>query len=616
MAKAASQPPSAAFDGKAFARSLPDLPGIYQMLDRQDKVIYVGKARNLKKRVASYFSGKAKDTKTMQLLRQVASMQYSITRTEAEALLLENQLIKKYKPRYNILLKDGKSYPYIYLSTNEDEYPLLEFRRGAKTGKGRYYGPYPSAQAVRHTLNHLQKLFRVRQCSNQTFANRSRPCLQHQIGRCSAPCVGLISPQEYQRQVDYTEQFLQGKSQRIIEQLVAEMEQHAHKLAFEKAAAVRDQIRELKQMQSQQVVENSRAVNLDVFSLLQDFGITVVTLGAIRNGQVLGHRSFFPAAPPGSEPSAILQAFLSQYYLDKPVPETIVSNVAVAEPQLLGEMLSQLAERKVSLVHKPRGQRRRWLELTETNARNALQQRLSKFANWQQKWQTWENQLGLPGPIQRVECFDISHSHGEHTRASCVVFTANGADRANYRNYKISGITGGDDYAAMRAVLEKRLESLRKHGMQHPDVWLIDGGKGQANQARAVLQAHGISDIEIIGIAKDENRTAGQERLFILSQDRVVKPESHSLLSHMVQFIRDEAHRFAISGHRKALARSRKTSPLEGITGVGEQRRLRLLKHFGGLQGLEKAGIDEIAAIPGISRTLAERIYRHLHRAG
>jgi len=615
MAKAASHSPPS-FDGKAYARALPELPGIYQMLDRNDKVIYVGKARNLKKRVGSYFSGKAKDTKTMQLLSQVAAMRHSITRTEAEALLLENQLIKKYKPRYNILLKDGKSYPYIYLSLNEDEYPLLEFRRGAKTGKGRYYGPYPSAQAVRHTLNHLQKLFRVRQCNNQTFANRSRPCLQHQIGRCSAPCVGLITPEEYRQQISYTEQFLQGKSEHIIQQLVAEMESHAENLRFEQAAAVRDQIRELKQMQSQQLMENNRAVNLDVFGLLQDFGVTVVTLGAIRNGQVLGHRSFFPKAPPDSSPAAILQAFLSQYYLDKPVPETIISNTAVAEPALLGEMLSQLAGRKVTLVHKPRGQRRRWLELTETNARNALQQKLSKVANWQQKWQTWENQLGLKGPVQRVECFDISHSHGEHTRASCVVFDANGANKKLYRSYKITGITGGDDYAAMRSVLDKRLQSLKKHRLELPDVWLIDGGKGQANQARQVLEAHDIDDIEVIGIAKDENRTAGQERLFVLSQDRVVKPESHSLLSHMVQFIRDEAHRFAIGGHRKALAKSRRTSPLEGIAGVGEQRRLRLLKHFGGLQGLEKAGIDEIAAISGISRALAEKIYRHLHPAG
>lgn len=576
----------------------------------------MGKARNLKKRVGSYFSGKAKDTKTMQMLRQVADMRHSITRTEAEALLLENQLIKKYSPRYNILLKDGKSYPYIYLSVGEDDFPRLEFRRGAKTGKGRYYGPYPSAQAVRHTLNHLQKLFRVRQCNNQTFSNRSRPCLQYQIGRCQAPCVGLVTPQEYQRQIEYTEQFLQGKSQHIIQQLVTEMEEHAENLRFEQAAAVRDQIRELKQMQSQQVVEGQTGANIDVFCLQQDCGVTVVTLGAVRNGQVLGHRSFFPKTPADSEPAAIMQAFLSQYYLDKPVPETIVCNLAVAEPALLGEMLSQLAGHKTQLIHRPRGQRRRWLELTETNARNALQQKLAKVANWQQKWQTWENQLGLNGSIQRVECFDISHSHGEHTRASCVVFDTNGAVRKAWRNYKISGITGGDDYAAMRAVLEKRLQSLKKYYQNLPDVWLIDGGKGQANQARQVLAEHGIDDIEVIGIAKDENRTAGQERLFILSQQRVVRPDSHSLLSHMVQFIRDEAHRFAISGHRKALARSRITSPLEGIPGVGPQRRMQLLKHFGGLQGLEQAGIEEMVAIKGISRNLAEKIYRHLHRAG
>ncbi len=601
------------FDGKAFAKQLPLKPGIYQMYDAQDNIIYVGKAANLKNRVGSYFSGQAKDRKTMALVATIASMQFSITRTEGEALILENQLIKQHKPKYNILLKDGKSYPYIYCSENEDEFPSLSFRRGSKKGKGRYFGPFPSAQAVRHTLNHLQKLFKVRQCSNSNYANRSRPCLEYQIKRCSAPCVNYVSKNEYDKQLYYTKQFLAGKSLNVIDELVQAMNQSSKQLDFEKAAEIRDQIQELKIIQSQQVVESTSAQNIDIFCTDHELGLHIVTLCVVRGGQMLGHRNFFPKTPKNSDNAEVISAFICQYYQDKPIPPVIIVNQQVTEKVMIESALSQIAQNQVKLISQPRGSRKKMLDLNTTNMKNALELQVSKKANWQHKWQTWVNEVGLSKPPNRVECFDISHAFGEKTRASCVVFDSSGAKKNMYRNYKISDITPGDDYAAMHQVINKRLASIIKHKQKRPDIFLIDGGKGQSNQAQKVLQEHNINDIEIIGIAKDENRTAGQERLFILSRNIMIKPDSHSLLSHMTQHIRDEAHRFAITGHRKALAKSRKKSLLEGIDGIGEKRRLSLLQHFGGLQGLKKAGIEELAQIKGISPEIAQRLYDHLH---
>ncbi len=601
------------FNGKKFATTLPNKPGIYQMFDESAKVIYVGKALNLKKRVSSYFTGKAKDKKTTQLINAVASMQISMTRSESEALILENQLIKKHKPKYNILLKDGKSYPYIYCSENEDEFARLEFRRGTKKGKGHYFGPFPSAQAVRHTLNHLQKLFKVRQCNNTTYANRSRPCLQYQINRCSAPCVNKVSTAEYQLQLHYTKEFLAGKSNQVIKQLVASMNKCATQLDYEKAAAIRDQIKELRLIQSGQVAEAQNNQNLDIFSVAHDVGLYIVTLCAVRGGQMLGHRSFYPKAPADSADSEVMSAFLTQYYQDKPIPALIISNTEIDNKVWLQTALSQLAKSKITLINQPRGERKKMLDLNITNMHNALALQVSKKANWQHKWQMWVKQVGLKNPPKRVECFDISHVFGEKTRASCVVFDATGAKKNSYRNYKISGITAGDDYAAMRQVIQKRLQSIEKHNEQLPDIFLIDGGKGQANQACKILQENNINSIEIIGIAKDENRQAGQERLFVMSRNTVLKPDSNSLLSHMTQFIRDEAHRFAITGHRKALAKSRKKSLLEGIDGIGEKRRVKLLQHFGGLAGLKKASIDDIKKIKGISQTVANNLYEYLH---
>jgi excinuclease ABC subunit C len=601
------------FNGKIFAQQLPPKPGIYQMFDENGKVIYVGKALNLKNRVSSYFSGKAKDRKTMALVALVANMRFSITRNEGEALILENQLIKQHKPKYNILLKDGKSYPYIYLSENDDEFPLLEFRRGAKKGKGRYFGPFPSARAVRHTLNHLQKLFKVRQCNNNTYANRSRPCLQYQINRCSAPCVDLVTQEEYKKQLHYTKEFLAGKSTQVVHELVESMNDYSQSLDFEKAAEIRDQIKELKIIQSQQVVESKSKLNIDLFSVAHELGLFIVTLCAVRGGQMLGHRNFYPKVPKDNKDDEVLSAFISQYYQDKPVPEVIITNTEIIEKQWMENALSQIAQASVKLQSKPRGDRKKMLELNNLNMTNALELYVAKKANWQHKWQTWVTQVGLKKPPNRIECFDISHVFGEKTRASCVVFDGNGVKKNMYRNYKISGITGGDDYAAMRQVIQKRLESIKKHKYELPAVFLIDGGKGQANQALKILNENNIKGIEIIGIAKDENRTAGEERLFVLSQNIMIKPESNSLLSHMTQFIRNEAHRFAITGHRKALAKSRKKSLLEGIDGIGEKRRADLLNHFGGLQGLKKASLDDLQKIKGISPEIAQNLYTHLH---
>ena len=606
---------STTFDGKKFAKGLPLLPGVYQMLDSQNQVIYVGKARSLKKRVASYFSGKAQDNKTMALVSSICNIRYDITRSDGEALLLENQLIKKHKPRYNILLKDDKSYPYIYCSSGDDVFPRFEFRRGAKKGKGQYFGPFPSAHSVRSTLNHLQKIFKVRQCNNANFSNRSRPCLQHQINRCTAPCVDLVSEADYTQQVEHTKLFLQGHSQQVIEQLITTMDKHANQQAFEKAAQVRDQIKALRLIQSQQFVEADLPQNIDVFAAGTKAGIAVVTVGTVRNGQVLGNRDYFPKMPKDTDIHELLNAFISQYYFDKPIAESIITSIDPAEKTELVEALSEIAQKKIHLTSQPKLARKKLLEQTQVNMKNSLETRVQKYATWKSKWQLWTEEVGLKELPQRVECFDISHNFGDQTRASCVVFDAKGACKDAYRQYIIEGITGGDDYAAMRQVVNKRLDSLEKHDMELPDIFLIDGGKGQVNETKKILQERDVKDIQLIGVVKDDHRTAGEERLYVEATQTMLKPESHSLLSLMVQFIRDEAHRFAIKNHRQALKKAKKTSFLESVPGIGVQKRNALLKHFGGFQGLKKAALEDIQKVPGISEKLAILVYQSILKA-
>jgi len=602
------------FNPQKFIVDLPALPGVYQMLDSNNQVIYVGKARNLKNRVSSYFNGSAKDNKTMALVGQIAAMRYHITQSEGDALILENQLIKKHSPKYNILLKDGKSYPYIYISLQADEFPRITYARGKKKKKGRYFGPYPSSPSVRYALNFLQKVFKVRQCTNSFYSNRSRPCLQHQINRCTAPCVDLVSKKDYQKQINYTIDFIEGKSSQVVDSLVQEMEQASANMNYELAAEVRDQIKAIRSIQSHQAVETGLTDQIDVLSVGQDAGLYIVTVGTVRNGQFLGNRNHFPHTPKDITLAELLHDFISQYYDEDILPNRLICNIEPTDKNNLSELLSLLKGKKVFITAKPRGQQLKLLKQTTENMHNALQVQVNKYASWQKKWDLWVTELGFKKMPERIECFDISHQMGEHTRASCVVFDAQGADKKMYRQYIISGIQGGDDYAAMSQVIEKRIDSLRKRDIAFPDAFIIDGGKGQVNQALNILKERQIDNIRIIGVTKDENRTAGNERIYIPETGRFISPEPHNLLSLMMQHIRDEAHRFAIKSHRKAFKKSRNTSLLENIPGIGQARRNQLLKHFGGLQGLNQAGVDDIQKVPGISQKLAQEVFSHLHQ--
>ena len=602
------------FNAQKFIADLPALPGVYQMYDADQTVIYVGKARNLKNRVSSYFNGSAKDNKTMALVRQIADMRYHITKSEGDALILENQLIKKHSPKYNILLKDGKSYPYIYISVGVDEFPRITYARGKKKKKGRYFGPYPSSPSVRYALNFLEKVFKVRQCTNSFYSNRSRPCLQHQINRCTAPCVDLVSKKDYQKQIKYTIDFIEGKSSQVVDSLVQEMEQASADMNYELAAEVRDQIKAIRSIQSHQAVETGLTDQIDVLSVGQEAGLYIVTVGTVRNGQFLGNRNHFPNTPKDITLADLLHDFISQYYDGDILPNRLICNIEPTNKNDLAELLSAIKGKKVFITAKPRGQQLKLLKQTTENMHNALQVQVNKYASWQKKWDLWVTELDFKKTPERIECFDISHQMGEHTRASCVVFDAQGADKKMYRQYIISGIQGGDDYAAMSQVIEKRLESLKKRDIPLPDAFIIDGGKGQVNQAVNILKEQNVESVRIIGVTKDENRTAGNERIYLPERHAFINPEPHGLLSLMMQHIRDEAHRFAIKSHRKAFKKSRNTSVLENIPGIGQARRNELLKHFGGLQGLKQAGVDDIQKVSGISEKLAQDVFSHLHQ--
>ncbi len=601
------------FDYKTYIKHLPHTPGVYQMFDHTDQVIYVGKARSLKKRVASYFNGKAKDNKTMRLVRSISSIQYHVTRSESEALILENQLIKKHKPRYNVLLKDDKSYPYIYASVGKDEFPRIEFKRGKKNKSGQYFGPYPSAASVRQTLHFLQKTFKVRQCNNTTYSNRSRPCLQYQINRCSAPCVGLVSHKDYQKQLKYTFDFINGESEQVVNTLIDQMEQASNQQSFEQAAEIRDQIKAIRFIQSQQVVESDPQFNAEIMYFNKESGLYMATVGIVRNGQLLGFRNHTPKTPKDTPLTEFASAFLSIYGDQQTLSEQIISNVAPCDKDQLISALSEHQNKKITFITQPRGDKKKLLNLAKENNLNALRVKSSKYASWQKKWALWIDELDFKQPPERVECFDISHQMGEHTRASCVVFDQNGAKKTAYRQYIIDSITGGDDYAAMRQVIEKRLRSITKHQLGYPDVWLIDGGKGQVNQTINVLKEHQIDCISVIGVTKDDERTAGEERLYLAKTQQFLKPEKHGLLSLMVQHIRNEAHNHAINSQRKAFKKARQNSTLEEIPGIGKTRRNTLLKHFGGLQGLQKASWDDIKTIKGISDKVAKQVYNFFH---
>ncbi|MGR6772663.1 excinuclease ABC subunit UvrC [Pectobacterium brasiliense] len=607
---------SESFDASAFLKTVTSQPGVYRMYDAGNTVIYVGKAKDLKKRLASYFRSHVASRKTEALVKSIKHIDVTITHTETEALLLEHNYIKLYQPRYNVLLRDDKSYPMIFLSG--DAHPRLAVHRGAKHAKGEYFGPFPNGNAVRETLMLLQKLFPVRQCENSVYRNRSRPCLQYQIGRCLGPCVsGLVSEEDYQQQVDYVRLFLSGKDQQVLNQLISRMEVASRDLHFEDAARIRDQIQAVRRVTEKQFVSGD-GEDLDVISVAFDAGMACVYVLFIRQGKVLGSRSYFPKVPGGTELGEVVQTFVGQFYLQgslgRTLPTEILLDFTLPDKDLLTESLTAVAGRKVQIQTKPRGDRARYLKLARTNAATALVTKLSQQSTIHQRLAALANVLQLP-EIHRMECFDISHTMGEQTVASCVVFDANGPLRSEYRRYNISGITPGDDYAAMAQVLRRRYGKALDDS-KIPDVIVIDGGKGQLGQAQDVFDSLQVSWDKnkplLLGVAKGSDRKAGLETLFFEStgEGMALPPDSPAL--HVIQHIRDDSHDHAIGGHRKKRAKVRNTSTLELIEGVGPKRRQTLLKYMGGLQPLMNASIEEIANVPGISHALAEKIFHAL----
>src|SRR5476649_1046333 len=604
------------FDPKAFLKTVTSQPGVYRMYDASDTVIYVGKAKDLKKRLASYFRLQLSSRKTEALVKSIAQIDVTITHTETEALLLEHNYIKLFQPRYNVLLRDDKSYPLIFLSG--DKHPRLSFHRGAKHAKGEYFGPFPNGYAVRETLALLQKLFPIRQCEDSVYRNRSRPCLQYQIGRCLGPCVkGLVSDEDYQHQVDYVRLFLSGKDQQVLNQLVERMELASRALNFEEAARARDQIQAVRRVTEKQFVSGDNE-DLDVIGVAFDAGMACLHVLFIRQGKVLGSRSYFPKVPPGTELAEVVQTFVGQFYLQgsqmRTLPGEILLDFSLPEKDLLAESLSELAGRKVQIQAHPRGDRARYLKLARTNASTALTTKLAQQSTIHQRLAELAKTLNL-AEINRMECFDISHTMGEQTVASCVVFDANGAVRSEFRRYNITGITPGDDYAAMAQVLNRRYGKALDD-KKIPDVIFIDGGKGQLGMAIDVFAGLDVawdkSKPLLIGIAKGADRKAGLETLFFVPEGEGISLPSDSPALHLIQHIRDDSHNHAITGHRQKRAKVRNTSALEEIEGVGPKRRQVLLKYMGGIQPLLNASIEEIAQVPGISNALAEKIHNAL----
>jgi excinuclease ABC subunit C len=590
------------FDPKTFVAGLPNLPGVYRMLGAGGEALYVGKARDLKKRVSSYFQKQAASPRTQVMLGQVASMEVTATRSEGEALLLENNLIKSLAPRYNILFRDDKSYPYLMVTGHR--YPRLGFHRGAKDRKNRYFGPFPHAYAVRESIQLMQRVFRLRTCEDTVFENRSRPCLLYQIRRCTAPCTGMIASEPYAEDVRNAMLFLEGREDDVISNLNEKMTSASEAQHYEEAAAYRDQVRALSRIQARQYVESNRGVDADVVACAIDGAIACVNLVMIRGGRHVGDRSFFPSNAEGAAEDEVIEAFLTQHYLEQPPPALVVSSEAV-----------ELGLPETEVVTPFHGERRVWVDMARKNALLAIAQRVRDRATQESRLVALREALGLPEGAQRVECFDISHTMGEATVASCVVYDRQQMQKSEYRRFNIRGITPGDDYAAMRQVLERRYQRVSEEGGKVPDLILIDGGRGQVNVASAMLKDLGLHQVCVVGVAKGPERKPGMEELILESEERSLElAPSHPGL-HLIQQIRDEAHRFAVVGHRARRGKARTTSMLNEIPGIGAKRRQALIEHFGGLRGVQAAAVDDIAKVAGISRPLAERIYRHLHAA-
>lgn len=605
------------FDHKDFLKTISSKPGVYRMFDQTGTVIYVGKAKNLKNRVSSYFLKTVSSPKTKVLVSKIAAMETTVTHTENEALLLENNLIKTLKPRYNVLYRDDKSYPYIYLSS-QDTFPRLSVFRGKQRSKGEYFGPYPSAGAVRETLNLLQKLFPIRQCEDNFFKNRSRPCLQYQIKRCTGPCTDMISEQDYAADVRHAKLFLDGKSNEVIDDLVKQMEQSSEQQHYEQAALLRDQITHLRQILEKQYIHTD-AGDADVIAVSYQNGSGCIQVITIRGGRSLGSKAFYPKARNLLEDSnasqQLLEAFIPQYYLSSQhaIPSEIILSEQLADTELIQQVLSDHSQHKVSIKYKVRGFRQRWLDMAQQNANQSLLQFINSKETLLQRFDDLQAALKLDELPTRLECFDISHSSGESTVASCVVMTTQGFTKADYRRFNIKDITAGDDYAAMKQALMRRYQRVKKGEAKQPDILLIDGGKGQVKQAEEVMQELQLNDILLIGITKGEGRKASLDTLFMANSHKQVRLPSVSAALHLIQQVRDEAHRFAISGHRAQRQKTRNTSVLESLPGLGPKRRQQVLKQFGGLQELAKAGVEDIASVHGISEKLAQLIYDAFH---
>ncbi|EKD70000.1 MAG: hypothetical protein ACD_46C00680G0002 [uncultured bacterium] len=600
---------------KTFLLNLSHHPGVYQMLGKDGEVLYVGKAKDLKKRISSYFSSRAKDAKTLSLVQQIADIDVTVTNSENEAVLLECNLIKKHRPRYNILLRDDKSYPYI-LITNQHDYPRIDIYRGQRKKNGLYFGPFPNSTAVRETISLLQKLFRIRTCQDSFFEARSRPCLLYQIGRCSGPCVNLISKEEYAKSVRLAVLFLEGRNDEIIQSLQTQMEQASQALDYELAAHLRDQITRLRQIQDKQYVNVSEG-SADVIGYAMAAGMFCIQLLSIRHGQILGSRSYYPRIPPHSHAEEIISAFISQHYFNdrshqESIPKFIVTNLSIDDKNFLEVALSKMSHHKVIIMTPQKGDKKKWLEMAMTNARQSLATHLYSNTNMEERLVATQKALGLKKIPHRIECYDISHSMGEATVGSCVVFNESGPLKSDYRRYNVQGITPGDDLAAMHQVLMRRFKKISSDESKIPDLVLIDGGKTQLAMAKTVLDELQIKSVTLIGVSKGVDRKPGFETLHRIDSAPIHLPSDSSAL-HFIQQIRDEAHRFAITGHRQQRDKARRKSSLEYIPGIGTKRRRELLRYFGGIQGVAHASLDELTKVPGISRGIAERIFAALH---
>ncbi len=602
-----------AFASKSFIDSLTQRAGTYQMMDSEGVVLYVGKAKNLKRRVSSYFRKTGVSAKTSALVKRIEDIDITVTETETEALILEQNLIKKHRPAFNILMRDDKSYPYILL-TDKDQWPRLSFHRGPKREKGTYFGPYPSVNSVRESMSLLQRVFKVRQCEDSFFKNRSRPCLQYQINRCSGPCVDLATQEDYQTSVELTRKYLEGKSDEITKQLEQQMDRASDEMQYERAAEMRDQIKALRQVQAQQVIEKGRGI-IDVIAASLERGQACIHILYIRQGRILGSRSFYPKIQLSETVEDLLSEFLPQMYLNghgrSDIPREIITSNSFEGADALIKALEHLINRSVKIKHSVRGARAKWIELAVRTANLNLQARLLSTQTVNQRFESLKETLGFESMPERIECFDVSHSSGESTVASCVVFDSNGPVKNDYRKFNIQGVKANDDYAAMKQALERRYKRLVNGEGQMPDILLIDGGKGQLSVAKTTLAELGVIGVTIIGVAKGTTRKAGFETLIFAETNHVITNPAQAAL-HLIQQIRDEAHRFAITGHKQQRDKKRRISALEGIPGVGPKRRRDLLKHFGGIVEVKKASVADLMKVSNINKQVAESIYAEL----